>query len=197
LDTIESPVLVDVKLSFEGVEVGEIYPKRLPDLFLGQPLVIYGRILHGRVGKIHVSARAGTEPYEETIAFDASKASFHPGITTLWARQRVEDMMDDWRHADGKEQSKIRASIIAHAIQYRLVTRFTSLIAVEQIVVNDGGQSSTVPVPTELPAGWKMEGVFGTPATGTADAFLEALGFALLIAGMGLLFACRQKGALA
>jgi LPXTG-motif cell wall-anchored protein len=42
-----------------------------------------------------------------------------------------------------------------------------------------------------------MEGVFGTPATGTADAFLEALGFALLIAGMGLLFACRQKGALA
>jgi len=197
LDTIESPVLVDVKLSFEGVEVGEIYPKRLPDLFLGQPLVIYGRILHGRVGKIHVSARAGTEPYEETIAFDASKASFHPGITTLWARQRVEDMMDDWRHADGKEQSKIRASIIAHAIQYRLVTRFTSLIAVEQIVVNDGGQSSRVPVPTELPAGWKMEGVFGTPATGTADAFLEALGFALLIAGMGLLFACRQKGALA
>lgn len=198
-DTIESPVLTDVKLSFEGVDATDVYPKRLPDLFLRQPLLIYGRIPKGRLGKVHLSARAGNEPYESTIVFDRSKATFHPGITTLWARQRVEDMMDDWRNADEKEQSEIRAAVIAHAIQYRLVTRFTSLVAVEEVVANPGGQSNTVLVPTELPAGWNMEAVFGAPATGTADAFLQALGATLLIAGGGLLYLVRnrRKGALA
>src|SRR5258708_39045225 len=47
LSTIESPVLTDVKLWFEGVEVADIYPQRPPDLFLRQPLQLYGRITQG------------------------------------------------------------------------------------------------------------------------------------------------------
>src|SRR5882672_9190718 len=195
-ESIESPVLTDVKLSFEGVEVAEVYPGRVPDLFVHQPVLIFGRISQGRVGKVHLSGRAGNEPYETTIAFDASKATFHPGITTLWARQRVEELMDHWRHTDEKGQTEIRGSLIAHAIRYHLVTRFTSLVAVEEIVVNPAGKSDTVPVPTELPAGWQMDKVFGAPATGTADAFLEALGIVLLLAGIVLLCLIRRVGAL-
>jgi len=61
-------------------------------------------------------------------------------------------------------------------------------------VVNAGGRSSTVPVPTELPAGWQMDKVLGGPATGTADAFLEALGVALLFAGIVLFCVVRKPG---
>jgi Ca-activated chloride channel family protein len=192
--SIESPVLTDVKLSFEGVEVADVYPQRPPDLFLQQPLLIFGRIYKGHAGKIHLTARAGDEPYETTIAFDASKATFHPGITTLWARQRAEELMDQWRNSDenGQKQKEIRDSVIAHAIRYRLVTRFTSLVAVEEVVTNASGQSTTVPVPTELPAGWQMEKVFGAPATGTADAFLETMGAALLLTGAFLLLLLRR-----
>src|SRR5262249_42596189 len=147
--------------TFSGVEVAEVYPQRPPDLFLRQPLLIYGRITHGHTGNLHFSARANNQPYEMTIPFDAAQASFHPGITTLWARQRVEELMDHWRHADGEnQQSEIRSSIIAHAIRYRLVTQFTSLVAVEEVVVNAGGQSNKVAVPTELPEGWQMDKVF-------------------------------------
>jgi hypothetical protein len=92
--------------------------------------------------------------------------------------------MDHWRHSDEKGQSEIRSSVIAHAIRYRLVTRFTSLVAVEEVVVNTSGQSTKAPVPTELPAGWQMEKVFGAPATGTADEFLQALGLALFFVGL-------------
>jgi len=190
--SIESPVLTDVKLSFEGVEVTQVYPQRPPDLFLHQPLLIFGRISKGRAGKLHLTARSGNETYQTSIAFDASKATFHPGITTLWARQRAEEMMDQWRHSDENGQKEIRDSVIAHAIRYRLVTRFTSLVAVEQIVANAGGQSNTVAVPTELPSGWQMEKVFGAPATGTADAFLETLGVALVFSGLALLLLLRK-----
>jgi Ca-activated chloride channel family protein len=195
-ESIESPVLTDVKLSFEGVEVTDLYPERPPDLFQQQPLLIFGRISKGRVGQLHLTARAGNDPYETNIAFDTSKAAFHPGITTLWARQRVEELMDHWRESDENQQAEIRATIIAHAIRYRLVTRFTSLVAVEEVVVNAGGQSTTAPVPTELPAGWQMEKVFGAPATGTSDAFLESLGAAFLLAGFVLWCFVRRRGEL-
>jgi Ca-activated chloride channel family protein len=176
-----------VKLSFEGVELSEVYPQRLPDLFLRQPLLIFGRISQGRKGVIHLTARTGDQPYEASFPFDASTASFHPGITTLWARQRVEDLMDLWRSSDEDARAKVQAIIIAHAIRYRLVTRFTSLVAVEEVVANVGGESRTVAVPTELPAGMQLDKVFGAPATGTLDAFLEMLGVTLLL--MGILMA--------
>jgi Ca-activated chloride channel family protein len=195
-ETIESPVLTDVKLTFEGVEVADLYPERAPDLFLRQPLLIYGRISRGSVGTLRLTARAGNETYETTIPFDASKATFHAGITTLWARQRVEELMDKWRESDESGQAEIRGGIVAHAIRYRLVTRFTSFVAVEQVVANPGGQSNSVAVRTELPEGWKMEGVFGAPATGTADEFLETLGFALLFVGLALFLMVRRTGVL-
>jgi Ca-activated chloride channel family protein len=196
LSMIESPVLTDVKLSFSGVEVNDVYPQRLPDLFLAQPLLVYGHISKGRMGTVRLTARAGNTPYETTIAFDASKATFHPGITTLWARQRVEGLMDAWRHADNdKKQADIRAAIIAHALRYRLVTQFTSLVAVEEVVVNTSGSSKKVAVPTELPAGWSMDKTLGAPATGTADDFLQMLGLMLLLSGIVSFVALRKVGA--
>src|SRR6266436_995617 len=196
LETIESPVLTDVKLTFEGVQTAEVYPQRVPDLFLRQPLLLYGRISQGRTGRVHLTARTGDQPYEANFAFDASTASFHPGITTLWARQRVEDLVDRWRLSDEDSRPEIRSTLIAHAIRYRLVTRFTSLVAVEEVVANTSGGSATVPVPTELPAGMQLDRVFGAPATGTADAFLEALGVVLLLVGYALWLLTRKARAL-
>jgi Ca-activated chloride channel family protein len=200
LETIESPVLTDVRLSFEGVELAEVYPQRLPDLFLRQPLLVYGRISQGRKGVVRLTARAGDQPFEASFPFDAATASFHPGITTLWARQRVEDLMDRWRVSEEDAKANVRASLIAHAIRYRLVTRFTSLVAVEETVANVGGESRTVEVPTELPAGMQLDKVFGAPATGTADAFLEALGIVLLFLSIVMsivLRVARRAGAVA
>jgi LPXTG-motif cell wall-anchored protein len=85
--------------------------------------------------------------------------------------------------------------VIEHAIRYRLVTRFTSLVAVEETVVNAGGQSNTVAVPSELPAGWQMDHIFQAPATGTTDAFFEALGMILLLMGFALFLLVRKTGA--
>jgi len=193
-------VPADLAETFErayGVEVADVYPQRPPDLFLRQPLLLYGRISQGHSGRLRLTARTGAQPYEANFAFNTTTASFHPGITTLWARQRVEDLIDHWRLSDEDARAGIRAALIAHAIRYRLVTRFTSLVAVEEIVANASGASTTVPVAAELPAGMQLEKVFGAPATGTADAFLEALGVALLLLSLVLWLLVRRVGALA
>ncbi len=195
LETIESPVLTDVQVKFEGLDVADVYPQRIPDLFLRQPLQITGRITRGQKGVIRLTARAGDEPYEATFPFDATGSVFHTGITTVWARQKVDELMDRRRVADETGQANLRTEVIAHAIQYRLVTRFTSLVAVEEIVANPGGESDKVAVPSELPAGMKMESVFGAPATGNADEFLEALGLALVAVSLVLWLVTRRAGA--
>jgi Ca-activated chloride channel family protein len=191
LDSIESPVLTDVSLSFEGVHFSDLYPERPPDLFLRQPLLIYGRITEAQKGRVILTARAGDQPYQASFAFDAATATFHPGITVLWARQRVETLMDQWRQSTEDSRDALRATIIAHAIHYRLVTRFTSLVAVEQLVTNTTGKSPTVAVPSELPEGMQMDKVFGAPATGTIDAFLEALGLALMGISLAVIWGLR------
>ena len=189
LNSIDSPVLTDVNLAFEGVQVADLYPQRPPDLFLREPLLIYGRITQGQKGRVILTARANGQPYQAAFAIDASTATFHPGITVLWARQRVESLMDDWRQSSDNDREATRNAIIAHAIRYRLVTRFTSLVAVEQQIANTTGQSTTLAVRSELPEGMQMDKVFGAPATGTADAFYEALGVLLLLIGGALGFA--------
>jgi len=192
LAKIESPVLTDLSVSFEGVEVEDVFPQRVPDLFSGQPVQVYGRITKGRHGVAHLTGRAGDEVIDQTVPFDSGTATFHAGITTLWARQKVEELMDQWRQADEVGQQDIRGDVIAHAIRYRLVTKFTSLVAVEEKIVNPGGQSNTAAVPGELPAGWQMEGIWGAPATGTSDAFFRMLGAALLVIGLTLFVAMRK-----
>jgi Ca-activated chloride channel homolog len=194
LERIESPVLTNVKLSFEGVEVADMYPVRTPDLFLHQPLLVYGRFTKGQSGRVRITGQMGNAPYETTIPFDTHQATFHPGITTLWARQRVEELMDQWREANEQGRTTIRSALIEHAIRYHLVTRFTSLVAVEEAVANPSGQSQKVPVATELPEGSKMDKVFGPPATGTTDDFFEALGMTMLVAGITLMLLARRVG---
>jgi Ca-activated chloride channel family protein len=177
------------------VGVTELYPERVPDLFLRQPLVIYGRIVSAKAGRVRFAARAGASGYEANIPFDTAQARFHPGITTLWARQRIDDALDRWRTAEEGERDTIRSAIVADAIRYRLVTRFTSLVAVEEVIANPGGQQRTAAVPSELPLGMQLDKVFGAPATGTADEFLEALGILLLLSSATLLWLLRRAGA--
>jgi Ca-activated chloride channel family protein len=186
LDQIESPVVSDLQLRISGVDARDILPSRLPDLFMAQPLVIYGRLAGPGAGIVHLEGRAGPAAWMQEIPFDTERAAFHPGITTLWARQRIEERLEAWREAVGPEdKERLRQEIVGDAVRYRLVTRFTSLVAVEDVVVNPGGDSGLAVVPTELPAGWDREKVFGdNPVGGTADAFLEAL--ALLLCALGL-----------
>lgn len=186
LDQIESPVVTDLQLRISGVDAQDILPTRLPDLFMAQPLVIHGRLAGRGAGIAHLEGRAGPAAWQQEIPFDTERAAFHPGITTLWARQRIEGRLEAWREAAGAEdKERLRQEIVGDAVRYRLVTRFTSLVAVEDLVVNPGGDSGLAVVETELPAGWDREKVFGNnPVGGTADAFLEAL--ALLLCALGL-----------
>jgi Ca-activated chloride channel family protein len=146
-------------------------------------------------GTLRLTGRQAGGEFAREMPFDAARADFHPGITTLWARQKVAEAVDAWRRAEDEVEKKdLRQRVIDDAIAYRLVTKFTSLVAVEEKVVNPGGDARTAMVPTELPHGWDQQQWFGgMPASGTADLFLETAALVSIAGGLILAW-LRTRG---
>jgi TonB family protein len=87
----------------------------------------------------------------------------HDSLATLWARTRIDDLMsqDYARIQNDDPQPDVREAITQLGLEYRLMTQFTSFVAVEEMTVTDGGQPRRIDVPVEMPEGMSREGVFG------------------------------------
>ncbi|MCZ6806521.1 MAG: VWA domain-containing protein, partial [Deltaproteobacteria bacterium] len=161
---VHTPVLTDVQLEFSGVEVEQVYPKRIPDLFSSKPVVVTGRYLASGTGTITLRGQRGTEKFARTIDLNfPDDEPENDSLASLWARARVEDLMN--RDLPGVQRGSpdpgLKDRVVALALRYRLLTQFTSFVAVEETTITEGGESITVTVPVEMPQGVSYEGVFG------------------------------------
>jgi pSer/pThr/pTyr-binding forkhead associated (FHA) protein/Mg-chelatase subunit ChlD len=123
-------VLTNVTLYWEGAEMVEVYPKRVPDLHGGEPLKVFGRFTHTGMTKLIITAAtAEGKPYRQEVEVGLPASTTRkPGITRLWARQRVEDLAT--RAAAGAtDAGDLRAEGTALALAHSLVGPFTSLVA--------------------------------------------------------------------
>jgi Ca-activated chloride channel family protein len=163
-ERVHTPVLTDVVLEFAGVEVEQVYPKRIPDLFSAKPVVVTGRYLASGTGKITLRGQRGTEKFARTIDLNfPDDDPENDSLASLWARARVEDLMNrDLLGAQrGSPDPGLKDRVVALALRYRLLTQFTSFVAVEETTITEGGELITVTVPVEMPQGVSYEGVFG------------------------------------
>lgn len=59
LQRTKNPVLIDVNVQFQGVQVADVLPKQIPDVFGDHPIIVKGRYLTPGKGKIVVSGLLG------------------------------------------------------------------------------------------------------------------------------------------
>jgi Ca-activated chloride channel homolog len=87
----------------------------------------------------------------------------HDVLATLWARARIDDLMsqDFGGLQRGGMTGEVREAITQLGLEYRLLTQFTSFVAVEEMIVTEGGQPRRIDVPVEMPEGVSYGGVFG------------------------------------
>jgi hypothetical protein len=100
-------------------------------------------------------------PFVREIPVDFPETmATHDVLASLWARLRVDDLMgQDWTGTQqGRTQDDLKKTITQVGIEYRLMTQFTSFVAVEEVVVTDGGQPRRIDVPIEMPEGVNMSG---------------------------------------
>ncbi len=163
---IRSPLLTDISLDWHGLPITaeDMYPSIAPDLFAAQPLILKGRYTGAAKGEITVKGRLGGKPWSETIQVELPAAEKdNDSLASIWARAKVEDLMDkDWLGAqEGKPNPNIKEDVIKVALEYSLMTQYTSFVAVDRSTITSGGDPKTVAVPIEMPEGVSYEGVGG------------------------------------
>jgi Ca-activated chloride channel family protein len=115
-----------------------------------------------------------------------------PGIAALWARARISELMDDRRR--GASEDEIRNSVIETALAHHLVSKYTSLVAVDKTPARPTSANlDTEPVPNLLPYGQSTQALFGFPATATGAGAYLVSGISLITLALLLLAVLRRR----
>ena len=161
---VANPVLLDVKADWQGLPVAEVYPKRVPDVFESGPVVLTGRFTRGAAGDLIVRGRAQGKEWSQRVPVDFSQANQEngAGLPSAWARQKIEDLSNTSpTQTSGETAADLRAAITDVALDYHLMSQYTSFVAVEPTIVNVGGAQKTIEVPVEMADGVSYDGIFG------------------------------------
>jgi len=159
---IESPVLTNIKVSFEGFDALDPEPLALPDLFAQRPLTLLGKYRGTPGGTIVVTGKTAQGKFEQKVKAAPDQASVdNAALRLLWARHRLMRLADIHSLERGKDEARIK-EITALGLKYSLMSPFTSFVAVDQVKRADG-TLETVKQPLPLP-----EGVSGLAVGGFA-----------------------------
>jgi len=178
-EKIESPVLRDVSIRWPDGTPVETFPAKVPDLYLGEPLVVSAAAT-APLGTIVVSGLRGNQPW--SVALTPAIDSEHAGVGALWARAKIASLMDAL--ARGADVNDIRPRVVQVALEHHLVSAYTSLVAVDVTPTGPVDPVRMAMVGSTLPAGMSL------PQTDTPARWQFAMGaLALLLAGMVMLMA--------
>ncbi|HWQ36777.1 MAG TPA: TonB-dependent receptor [Blastocatellia bacterium] len=155
-ERVRSPLLTDIAIDWAGLPVTDVYPQRIPDLFSARPLVLSGRFTASGRGVIRLRGRRHGQSFVREIPVELPETQpQHDVLATLWARRRIDDLMS--RDYNGLQQnnprSEIKEAITRLGLEYRLMTPFTSFVAVEENPVTNGEPPQRIIVPVAQPDG--------------------------------------------
>lgn len=127
------PAASNVQLSFEGIDVYDLEPRSLPNLYHGMPVRVYGRYRNG--GMARVTLRADLENSElrttANINFPA-KGIETPEIERMWAFHRVQRLLNEADRTGSREA--VIDEIVRLGEAYSIVSEYTSFLVLENDV---------------------------------------------------------------
>jgi Ca-activated chloride channel family protein len=171
-DRIARPLLTDVTVDWNGLDVEDQVPAAIPDLFLGQPLVVAAR--YGRPGRavVTVHARKAGQPVSFPVPVTLpERDEARPAVASVWARARIAELSRQLlrlRDSDA-EAGGLRERITAIALAHHLMSPYTAFVAVDTTRVTAGGPSKEVTVPVEVPEGVRRPNAI--PGAGIGEAY--------------------------
>lgn len=188
LSKLEKPVVSD--LTIDWPQPVEVFPRKLPDLYWGEPLVVTTKLPPWPLGAnalIRISGKSAGKPWVRDLALQpAGDAQTNEGIPVLaqrFGRDKIA-FLEDQLHQNG-DAEKARDKILPVALEYQLMSRFTSLVAVDKTPAREPSQDSIDrTIPNAMPAGSQMRAV-GYPQTAAGSLWHWLLG---ALALLGLLF---------
>lgn len=147
---IMAPRLEEVTFTLEGAKLAETLPAVLPPLIDGQPFQVLARFKGKGPVTLHLKASgvAGALEKAYPLVMEDEAAHERPGLTRLWARERVLDALR--QDPDAAERDRWAEFAVTHQV----MTPMTSWVAVDAKGRKVKGRPVTVDVPLYAPAGW-------------------------------------------
>jgi Ca-activated chloride channel homolog len=135
---INAPVLTNIEISAEGIDLIEMYPRNFPDLFAGSSVQIFGK--YKGEGKAEIALKGKVQDKNKQYAY---KVSFSPKpendfIPVFWAGRKIGFLLDEIRQ--NGEQKELTDEIKALALKYGIITPYTSYLILEdeKIRISEG-----------------------------------------------------------
>ncbi|WP_456619480.1 MULTISPECIES: marine proteobacterial sortase target protein [unclassified Bradyrhizobium] len=154
---LENPAVTALSAKFSEAKA-DVTPAIIPDVYRDEPLVLAAR-LDKLAGSLEIKGRVGDRPWSVTLPLQ--NAAEGKGLSKLWAKRKIGDaeVARTMREMTPEETDK---TILALALDHQIVTRLTSLIAVDKTPSRPEGEPLKLSeLPINLPAGWDFEKVFG------------------------------------
>jgi len=170
-EKIENPILKDITIDWGQINSTakniapniESWPQKISDLYRGEPLLITAKAKQ-LPNEINISGEVAKENWSSKLTLNGGQT--RQGISILWARNKIAALMEQKRD---NEFESIKQLIIDTALEHHLVSKFTSLVAVDVTPVRPLDKNlDSHAIPTHLPVGWDHNKVFGQPFPATA-----------------------------
>jgi Ca-activated chloride channel family protein len=188
---VESPVLTDIQVRTIGFDIYDVNPVKFPDLLAQRPIVLFGKWRGPATGKFELTGKSGQGLY--TTQFDVASSQpdeANSALRYLWARSRIAELSDYGGYQVEDENAK---EITALGLQYNLLTRYTSFIAVREVVTNPTGSAEDVKQASPLPLRVSDLAVGGGSETGSEPELVWTIVALLVIFTLAMMFRRRRQ----
>lgn len=159
---IDQPVLQDVVIDWGDLDVEQVYPTVLPDVLASRPVVVHGAYHKAGAGVVTVRGKdMSGKPVRFKAKVTLPEESTHGGaIASLWARARIHELS---RSLWGGHDQTVVDAITTTGINHRIVTQYTSFVAVDRSRVVEG-EAVKIDQPVERADGVDIEKATGLKA---------------------------------
>ena len=160
---LENPVMTDIGFKLPSSST-DAYPSPLPDLYAGEPVTMVIRA-DKLEGVLTLSGNLNGETWTTTL--NLADATLTTGLSQLWARAKISAIEES--QFAGVDPTAVNAGVLKTAIDFHLVSRLTSLVAVDVTPSRPSGERlDTRQIAAMLPRGWEFAAVFGPRAEARA-----------------------------
>ena len=149
--------LTDVHIEWGSLQVSDVYPKRLGDLYVGRPVIVTGRFRGDERANVRVFGRLADRQVQFDIPVDLDDPSAnHPALAAVWARKKIADLTNQSMIV-ADPHGELAATIEQTALDYNLMSAHTAFVAVDSTRRTQGDHGTTVGVAVPVPEGVRYE----------------------------------------
>lgn len=189
---LESPQVTDIEVQWPSSVIVDSYPSVVPDLYLGEPVTVKARASGAALpgDLVRITGNSVNGAWSSELPFSSNKQS--AGIGALWARARIAELHDQMRR--GAHADETRASIVETALAHHLVSKYTSLVAVDKTPLRPTGDPlAKRSVGNLSPHGQSGSAMTHFPGTATNAENLRLSGVLCLLFALSLLMSPRLR----